>query len=108
MCGGAYWYGTPIFTVQGCKATLISDKCHSETMLWPWISVQVCAPPSYCMQLSALLQKQGMTPLGKLESALHMLFPDQKVDNKQHNSHGHGNAWTGTHKPPIMLSSGEP
>lgn len=108
MHGEAHQYGAPIFTVQGCKAMLASDNCHSETM--PWISVQVCATPSYCMQLSALLQEQRMTPLGKLESALNRLFSEQKVDKKhrQHNSHRHGSPWTWTHKPLIMVSSGEP
>lgn len=91
-----------------------SARLQSHAGLWKlwdhalaWVSVQVCALPSYCMQLCALLQKQRMTPLGKPESALHMLFSDQKVDNKQTAQFSQTQE-TLTHKPLIRLSSGEP
>lgn len=54
--------------------------CHSETMLWPWISLEVCSHWSYWMQLSPY---QELTPLGKLVSALNVLFPVQKVNNRE-------------------------
>lgn len=45
-----------------CKATKpcsCQPICHSETMLWPWISLQVCTHWSYCMHLSPLLTSQN-------------------------------------------------